>query len=62
MGDRLRVRRDRRWQEVKLANIVDEHTREALAMRVGRRCTADDLVNATPAPVGLRAAAAAHGP
>ena len=41
-------------RRLKLANIVDEHTREALAMRVGRRCTADDLVNATPAPVGLR--------
>jgi len=32
-------------RRLKLANIVDEHTREALAMRVGRRCTADDLVN-----------------
>ena len=31
-------------RRLKLANIVDEHTREALAMRVGRRCTADDLV------------------
>jgi len=33
---------DRR--RLKLANIVDEHTREALAMRVGRSCTADDLI------------------
>jgi hypothetical protein len=32
-------------RRLKLANIVDEHTREALAMRVGRRCTADDLVD-----------------
>jgi putative transposase len=32
-------------RRLKLANIVDEHTREALAMRVGRSCTADDLVN-----------------
>jgi putative transposase len=31
-------------RRIKLANIVDEHTREALAMRVGRTCTADDLV------------------
>ena len=31
-------------RRLKLANIVDEHTREALAMRVGRTCTADDLV------------------
>jgi len=29
---------------VKIANLVDEFTREALAGRVGRRCTADDLV------------------
>jgi putative transposase len=33
---------DRR--RLKLANIVDEHTREALAMRVGRTCTADQLI------------------
>jgi putative transposase len=32
-------------RRLKLANIVDEHTREALALRVGRSCTADDLVN-----------------
>jgi transposase InsO family protein len=31
-------------RRLKLANIVDELTREALAMRVGRRCTADDLI------------------
>jgi putative transposase len=31
-------------RRLKLANIVDEHTREALAMRVGRTCTADDLI------------------
>jgi len=31
-------------RRLKLTNIVDEHTREALAMRVGRSCTADDLV------------------
>lgn len=29
---------------LKLANIVDEFTREALATRTGRTCTADDLV------------------
>ena len=33
---------DRR--RLKLCNIVDEHTREALAMDVGRTCTADDIV------------------
>jgi transposase InsO family protein len=33
---------DRR--RIKLLNIVDEHTREALAMRVGRRCDADHVV------------------
>jgi len=33
-------------RRLKLANIVDEHTREALAMRVARTCTADDLVEA----------------
>ena len=31
-------------RRLKLANIVDEYTREALAMRVGRCCTADDLI------------------
>ena len=29
---------------LKLLNIVDEYTREALAMRVGRTCTAEDLI------------------
>jgi transposase InsO family protein len=32
-------------RRLKLANIVDEYTREALAMRVGRRCTADQLTD-----------------
>ena len=31
-------------RRLKLANIVDEHTREALVMRVGRCCDAEDLV------------------
>ena len=31
-------------RRLKLANIVDEYTREALAMRVGRTCTAEDLI------------------
>ena len=35
-ADRLRL---------KLLNIVDECSREALAMRVGRRCDADDVVH-----------------
>jgi putative transposase len=33
---------DRR--RIKLCNIVDEYTREALAIRVGRSCTAEDVV------------------
>jgi len=31
-------------RRLKLANIVDECTREALAMRVARHCTADDVI------------------
>jgi putative transposase len=31
-------------RRLKLANIVDEYTREALVMRVGRSCTADQLI------------------
>jgi transposase InsO family protein len=31
-------------RRLKLLNVVDEFTREALAMRVGRTCTADDVV------------------
>jgi putative transposase len=31
-------------RRLKIANIVDEYTREALTMRVGRHCTADDLL------------------
>jgi transposase InsO family protein len=31
-------------RRLKLTNIVDEYTREALSMRVARCCTADDLV------------------
>lgn len=33
---------DRR--RLKICNIVDEHTREALAVRVDRSCTAEDLI------------------
>ncbi len=33
---------DRR--RIKLCNIVDEYTREALAIRVARNCTAEDLI------------------
>ena len=43
-------------RRVKLANIVDEHTREALAMRVGRTCTADDLVEVLAGLVAVRGA------
>jgi transposase InsO family protein len=31
-------------RRLKLLNIVDEHTREALAMRVGRTCDAEQVV------------------
>jgi hypothetical protein len=41
---------------LKLANIVDEFTREALAIRVGRSCTADQLVETTEAIVARRGA------
>jgi putative transposase len=34
---------DRR--RIKLCNIVDEHTREALAIRVDRRCTAENVIS-----------------
>jgi len=43
-------------RRVKLANIVDEHTREALAMRVGRTCTADDLIEVLAGLVAVRGA------
>ena len=45
-------------RRLKLANIVDEHTREALAMRVGRRCSADDLVDVLDGLVAERGAPA----
>jgi putative transposase len=45
-------------RRLKLANIVDEHTREALAMRVGRRCSADDLVTVLDGLVAERGAPA----
>jgi putative transposase len=43
-------------RRLKLTNIVDECTREALAMRVGRRCTAEDVI------VELERLAGEHGP
>jgi putative transposase len=43
-------------RRLKLANIVDEHTRQALAMRVGRTCTADDLVEVLAGLVAARGA------
>jgi transposase InsO family protein len=45
-------------RRLKLANIVDEHTREALAMRVGRTCTADQLTDVLDALVAGRGAPA----
>jgi hypothetical protein len=47
---------DRR--RLKLANIVDERIREALAMRVGRSCTADQLVEVIETLVAERSAPA----
>ena len=41
-------------RRLKLANIVDEFTREALAMRVGRSCDADQLVEVIEALVAQR--------
>jgi len=43
-------------RRLKLCNMVDEHTRESLAMRVGRRCTADDVVDVLDALVAQRGA------
>ena len=43
-------------RRLKLANIVDEHTREALAMRVGRTCDADQLVAVIEGLVAQRGA------
>jgi putative transposase len=43
-------------RRLKLANIVDEHTREALAMRVGRTCTADDLIEVLAELLAVRGA------
>ncbi len=45
-------------RRLKLLNIVDEFTREALAMRVGRTCTADDVVATIEALVAERGAPA----
>jgi transposase InsO family protein len=47
---------DRR--RLKLLNIVDEHTREALAMSVGRTCIADDVVTTIDRLVAERGAPA----
>ena len=47
---------DRR--RLKLLNIVDEHTREALAMRVGRTCDADTVVAVIDQLVAQRGAPA----
>jgi len=43
-------------RRLKLLNIVDEHTREALAMRVTRHCTADDVVTELTGLVATRGA------
>jgi putative transposase len=43
-------------RRLKLLNIVDEHTREALAMEVGRRAAADTVVAVLDRLVGQRGA------
>ena len=43
-------------RRLKLTSIVDEHTCEALAMGVGRTCTADDLVEVLTGLVAARGA------
>lgn len=43
-------------RRLKLLNIVDEHTREALVMRVGRTCDADQVVAVIEALVSERGA------
>jgi putative transposase len=43
-------------RRLKLANIVDDHTREALAMGMGRTGTADDLVEVLAGLVAVRGA------
>jgi putative transposase len=43
-------------RRVKLLNIVDEHTREVLAMRVGRSCDADQVVAVIESLVAERGA------
>jgi putative transposase len=45
---------DRR--RIKLCNVVDEFTREALAMRVARNCTAEDLITVIATLVAERGA------
>jgi putative transposase len=45
---------DRR--RVKSLHVVDDHTREALAMRVGRTCTSDEVVDVLTGLVAVRAA------
>ncbi len=47
---------DRR--RIKLCNIVDEFTREALAIRVGRSCTAEDVVEVLGGLIAERGAPA----
>ncbi len=45
---------DRR--RLKSLHVVDEHTREALAMRVGRTCTSDEVVDVLTDLVAVRGA------
>lgn len=68
-GERLRAERPNQvWaldfqfdettdrRRLKSLHVVDEHTREALAMRVGRTCTSDEVVNVLTDLVAVRGA------
>lgn len=43
-------------RQLKSLHVVDEHTREALAMRIGRSCTADEVVETITGLVAVRGA------
>ena len=54
MGDRLQFDSTHDGRQLKSLHVVDEHTREALAMRVGRSCTADEVFETISSLVAVR--------
>ena len=60
MGARLPVRPDRRRRILKLLHVVDEHTREALAIRCERRIDSEATVAVLDRLVSERGRAPAH--